>query len=164
MCCRHNSTEHNQQGVIYTCRSLESSIPLRSAPSAALFSASDGSRSFLSASSAVRFSASCGTWHSICRNHSTVPAQQLSTCLRSSSSSCFFRFLASSSPFSASCSSRFLFSLFSASCGSFLFFASSASPSCAAFVTWSRLLAYVCNAAKVTLEATSTPHLALVLH
>ena len=27
VCCRHNSTEHNQQGVIYTCGSLESSIP-----------------------------------------------------------------------------------------------------------------------------------------
>ena len=60
VCCRHNSTEHNQQGVIYTCCSLESSIPLRSASSAALFFASAASRFFLSASSAVRFSASCG--------------------------------------------------------------------------------------------------------
>ena len=60
VCCRHNSTEHNQQGVIYTCCSLESSIPLRSASCAALFFASSASRFFLSASSAVRFSASCG--------------------------------------------------------------------------------------------------------
>ena len=60
VCCRHNSTEHNQQGVIYTCGSLESYIPLRSAFSAALFFASAASRFFLSASSAIRFSASCG--------------------------------------------------------------------------------------------------------
>ena len=59
VCCRHNSTEHIQQGVIYTCCSLESSIPLRSASCAALFFASAASRSLLSASSAVRFSASC---------------------------------------------------------------------------------------------------------
>ena len=60
VCCRHNSTEHNQQGVIYTCCSLESSIPLRSASSAALFFASAASVFLLSASSAIRFSASCG--------------------------------------------------------------------------------------------------------
>ena len=46
--------------MIYTCCSLESSIPLRSASSAALFFASAASRFFLFASSAVRFSASCG--------------------------------------------------------------------------------------------------------
>ena len=45
VCCRHNSTEHNQQGMIYTCGSLESSIPLLSASSAVLFSASCGPRS-----------------------------------------------------------------------------------------------------------------------
>ena len=60
VCCRHHSTEQNQQGVIYNCCSLESSIPLRSASSAALFFASAASRFFLSASSAFRFSASCG--------------------------------------------------------------------------------------------------------
>ena len=60
VCCRHNSTQHNQQGVIYTCSPLESSIPLRSASSPALFFASAASRFFLSASSAVRLSASCG--------------------------------------------------------------------------------------------------------
>ena len=60
VCCRHNSTEHNQQGVIYTYCSLESSIPLLSASSAALFFASAASHFFLSASSAFRFSASCG--------------------------------------------------------------------------------------------------------
>ena len=60
VCCRHNSTEHNQQGVIYTCGSLESFIPLRSASSVALFFASAAYRYFLSASSAVRVSASCG--------------------------------------------------------------------------------------------------------
>ena len=60
VCCRHNSTEHNQQGVIYTCGSLESSIPLHSASSVAPFFASAASRYFLSVSSAVPFSASCG--------------------------------------------------------------------------------------------------------
>ena len=59
VCCRHGSTEHNQQEVIYTCWSLESSIPLCYASSAALFSASAASPFFLSASSAFRFSASC---------------------------------------------------------------------------------------------------------
>ena len=59
VCCRHNSTEHNQQGVIYTCCLLQSSIPLRSASCAALFFASSASRFFLSVSSAVRFSTSC---------------------------------------------------------------------------------------------------------
>ena len=59
VCCRHNSTEHNQQGAKYTCCSLESSIPLRSASSAALFFALAASRLFLSASSVVRFSAFC---------------------------------------------------------------------------------------------------------
>ena len=47
--------------MIYTFGSLESSIPLRSASSAALLFASAASRFFLSASSAVRFSASCGS-------------------------------------------------------------------------------------------------------
>ena len=46
--------------MIYICGSLESSILLRSVSSAALFLASAASRFFLSPSSAVRFSASCG--------------------------------------------------------------------------------------------------------